>query len=143
MADQGGAPAAPKPDYPSVTVNGKCPDCPECAKVKKKPKPKGRKPIFEIVLGVLAFAFIIISTDRKLEKEKKASEADKKEYVAVQPQKIKKKESPPSTPKPAKIDLSNFSDLEQQYIKDSCEGKEGVHYQKCVRKSINELLDLY
>jgi len=134
-------PQSPQPQYSSVTIDGKCPECPP----KKKKKPKGRKPIFEIVAGVMLFVFLILSTSKKIEKEKKA--AQQKEYIEVQPQKkepkSKKEETPPKLNKAAKIDISNFSDLEQQYIKESCKGTKGSAKEKCVRKSINELLDLY
>jgi hypothetical protein len=137
MADQGSNPPAggggdaPKKDE-------KKPEECDCKK-KKKPKEKKPPPILEILFGVGLFVFIIFTTSKKIDKEKAA--AQQKEYMAVDDREIPKEE--PAPIKSEKIDISNFSDLEQQYINDSCKDKKGNAKEKCIAKSINELLDLY
>jgi len=135
-------PEEPKAVYPSVTLSKQCPECPKCEEPKKKKKkPKGRPPILEVVSGVLLFVVIVFTTTKKIDKEREASQ--QKEYINVQDYEAPKSTPDPTPIKSEKIDISDFSDLEQQYINDNCKDKKGIFKEKCVRKSINELLDLY
>jgi len=147
MAEGGGAPAQAKPEYSSVTIEGKCPECPDPKK--KKPKKKGKPPILEVAMGVFLFVFLIMSTSSKIKNEKLAAEQgeylNEMEISKDKPRVPKevKRESRPQPKQASKYDLSNFSDLERQYIQESCKGKTGNLKEKCIQKSINELLDLY
>lgn len=134
-------PVPPAPEYSTVTIEGKCPPVPECLKLKPKPKPKGKPPILEIVAGVGLFVFLIFSTNLKIKKEKQEAQQD--QYINTMKHERPQKTPTYSSPSSDTIDISNFSDLEQQYIHDSCKGQKGVARTQCIKKSINELLDLY
>ncbi|SHO81548.1 hypothetical protein MNB_SV-15-1127 [hydrothermal vent metagenome] len=116
---------------------------PEGYKIKApKIKKKKRLPILEIVAGVGLFIFIVMSTKAKIAKEKR--ENSQTQYIGIDsslPPKRVIKEKKESN---RVIEISNFSQPEQEYINRRCKNKNDIlSKNKCIRKSINELLDLY
>ncbi len=121
-----GVPPAKKPD-PSFKM------------VKKKVKKKGPPPLLEIVLGIILFISIVAIATSKVNKMKEIN--DTNGYYTQEEDKPTNKTN--SNIKNKDIDLDHFSELERDYILDNCKKVSGEKKNKCIAKSINELMDLY
>ena len=118
---------------------------PEGYKIKppkiKKPKPLLQKIFFvEILSGIGLFLFVTMSTSAKIKKEKK--ENSQKQYIQIDDSSLPTKSNIKQVT--GIIDITNFSKAEQDYINSRCKDKHKIEVKnKCIKKSINELLDLY
>ena len=118
---------------------------PEGYKIKppkiKKPKPLLQKIFFvEILSGIGLFLFVTMSTSAKIKKEKK--EYSQKQYIQIDDSSLPTKSNIKQVT--GIIDITNFSKAEQDYINSRCKDKHKIEVKnKCIKKSINELLDLY
>jgi hypothetical protein len=107
--------------------------------VKKKVKKKGPPPLLEIVLGIVLFISIVAIATSKVNKMKETG--DTSGYYTQKEDKPTKKTT--SNIKNKDINLDHFSELERNYILDNCKKVSGDKKNKCIAKSINELMDLY
>lgn len=121
-----GAPPAKKAD-PSIRI------------IKKKVKKKRPPPILEIILGIVLFISVVAIATHKVNKKKEAG--DTSGYYTQDEYFSKKRE--PINLKNKDINLDHFSQLERDYITESCSKVSGEKKNKCIVKSINELMDLY
>ena len=114
---------------------------PEGYKIKPiKRKVKKRPPILEVLGGIGLFLFVTMSTSAKLEKEKK--ENSQKQYINIDDSTLPTKSNIKEVT--GIIDITNFSKAEQDYINSRCKDKHKIEVKnRCIKKSINELLDLY
>jgi len=109
----------------------------------KKPKSLLQKIFFiEILGGIGLFAFITMSTTAKIKKEKK--ENSQKQYINIDDSSLPLKTNIKEVKSTGIINISDFSKAEQDYINSRCKDKHKIEVKnRCIKKSINELLDLY
>jgi len=114
----------------------------------KPPKHKPKKPLIkkifliEVLGGIGLFAFITMSTSAKIKKEKEAN--SQKQYITIDDSALPPKSTIKEVTSSKIINISDFSKAEQDYINSRCKNKKEVAPKnRCIKKSINELLDLY
>ena len=114
----------------------------------KAPKHKPKKPLIkkifliEVLGGIGLFVFITMSTSAKIKKEKASN--SQKQYISIDDTSLPPKTTTKEIKSSKIIDISNFSQAEQDYINNRCKDKNDLKPKnRCIKKSINELLDLY